>query len=69
MNSLKGTAAFLVAALLAGCAASDPWEFHCKASPRFGPGGALANDDLIYVTNGNGEVTFYNLKTQKLVAS
>ncbi|HLY03842.1 MAG TPA: hypothetical protein VKR56_15255 [Candidatus Cybelea sp.] len=66
MNSLKGTA-FFVAAFVTGCAASSSPGIPLQSLAPSWSGAALAKDDLIYVTNGNEEVTVYNLETQKLV--
>jgi DNA-binding beta-propeller fold protein YncE len=67
MNSLKGTAAFFVASFVTGCAASSAPGIPLQILAPSWSGAALAKDDLIYVTNGNEEVTVYSLETQKLV--
>ncbi len=66
MNSLKGTA-FFVAAFVTGCAASSVPGIPLQSLAPSWSAAALAKYDLVYITNGNEEVTVYNLETQKLV--
>jgi hypothetical protein len=67
MNSLKGMATFCVVAFVTGCAGSSAPAIPLRSLAPSWSGAALAKDDLIYVTNGNEEVTVYSLETQKLV--
>ena len=66
MNSLKGMATFCVVAFVTGCAGSSAPGIPLQSLAPSWSGAALAKADLIYVTNGNEEVTVYSLETQKL---
>lgn len=67
MIALKATAAFFAAAFVTGCAALSLPGIPPQGLLPSASGAAHAADDLIYVTNGNDEVTVYNFQTQKLV--